>query len=151
MKKKCVSVVVLFLLAVPYTAHSADGKEDQERARRACIREARERGHKVQEVESVRRDGRDWTVVLDVGRERVRCHYDERSNRARIAGDRDDKNDSDLARRACINQARARGHRVQEVESVQREGGGDWTVVLDVGRERVRCRYDARRERARLP
>jgi hypothetical protein len=116
------------------------------------MREARARGHQVQEVESIRRDGRDWTVILDIGRRRIRCQYDQRSNQARIADrdDRDDGDDQERARRACMREARARGHQVQEVESVRRDGR-DWTVVLDIGRRRIRCQYDVRRERARLP
>lgn len=56
----------------------------------------------------------------------------------------------DFAESACVNLARVRGYQIQQVESVRQERGPIWTVVLDVGRERVRCEYDAERANARL-
>lgn len=56
----------------------------------------------------------------------------------------------DFAESACVNLARVRGYQVQQVESVQQERGPIWIVVLDVGRQRLRCEYDADRGTPRL-
>jgi hypothetical protein len=59
-------------------------------------------------------------------------------------------NNPDSARRACVEHAREQGHKVQEVEGVKKEQDMIWIVVLDVGRQRIRCEYDALRGRAQL-
>jgi hypothetical protein len=58
------------------------------------------------------------------------------------------------ARRACVELARDRGFRQVDVDSVEREGRGEWRVMMsatDRGRDqRLRCDYEDRGNRARL-
>ena len=58
------------------------------------------------------------------------------------------------ARRACIELACDRGYRSVDVDSIDREGRDEWTVMLrgrDEGRNhRLRCEYQDRANRARL-
>jgi hypothetical protein len=62
---------------------------DRQEARRACIEVARERGYRSVDVDSIDREGKDeWRVMMsgrDEGRDhRLRCDYQDRSNRARL-------------------------------------------------------------------
>src|ERR671918_288817 len=71
-----------------------DRRDDRQEARRGCMELARDRGYRDLDVESIEREGRDeWRVVMrgrrDGGRElTVRCQYDDRSNRGRLAESR---------------------------------------------------------------
>jgi hypothetical protein len=71
-----------------------DRRDDRQEARRGCMELARDRGYRDLDVEAIEREGRDeWRVVMrgkrDGGRElTVRCLYDDRSNRGRLAESR---------------------------------------------------------------
>jgi hypothetical protein len=72
-----------------------DRRDDRQEARRNCMELARDRGYRDVEVESIDREGRDdWRVIMrgrrggSSGDVTVRCMYDDRSNRGRLADSR---------------------------------------------------------------
>ena len=102
MKKK--TVVMAGLVALSLASCEAidrprdrrdDRRDDRQEARRACMELARDRGYRNVDVESIEREGKDdWRVVMRGRREggggeaTVRCMYDDRSNRGRLAESR---------------------------------------------------------------
>src|SRR5919108_6319581 len=100
MKKK--TVVIAGLVALSLAGCEAidrdrgrDRRDDRQEARRECMELARDRGYRDLDVELIEREGRDeWRVVMrgrrdGGGRElTVRCLYDDRSNRGRLAESR---------------------------------------------------------------
>jgi hypothetical protein len=72
-----------------------DRRDDRQEARRGCMELARDRGYRNLDVESIEREGRDeWRVVMRGRREggggelTVRCMYDDRANRGKLAESR---------------------------------------------------------------
>jgi hypothetical protein len=97
MKKKTfvmAGLVALSLASCEAIDRRSDRRDDRQEARRGCMELARDRGYRDLDVESIEREGRDeWRVVMrgrrDGGRElTVRCLYDDRSNRGRLAESR---------------------------------------------------------------
>ena len=97
MKKKTVvmaGLVALSLASCEAIDRPRGRRDDRQEARRGCMELARDRGYRDLDVEAVEREGRDeWRVVMrgrrDGGRElTVRCMYDDRSNRGRLAESR---------------------------------------------------------------
>ena len=102
MKKK--TVVMAGLVALSLASCEAidrprdrrdDRRDDRQEARRACMELARDRGYRNVDVESIEREGQDeWRVVMRGRREggggelTVRCLYNDRSNRGRLAESR---------------------------------------------------------------
>ncbi len=128
-------------------------------AREECVVQARASGHRVTGVRSVERRGRDQLLVLlavEGGRMQIlSCDYDERSGRVTLLEwrDRDQRaasgyrRDQADPREECVAQARASGHRVTGVRSVERQGRDRVAVLLwvDGGKQPIlTCDYDER-------
>ena len=98
MKKKTVVIaglVALSLASCETIDRPRDRRDDRQEARRECMELARDRGYRNIDVESIEREGRDeWRVFMRGRREggggelTVRCLYNDRSNRGRLAESR---------------------------------------------------------------
>jgi hypothetical protein len=98
MKRK--TVVMAGFVALSLTSCEAidrprDRRDDRQEARRECMELARDRGYRNIDVEAIEREGQDeWRVVMRGRREggggelTVRCLYNDRSNRGRLAESR---------------------------------------------------------------
>jgi hypothetical protein len=94
MKNKPMGVGIVYLVLSGCVIVPPDFDEDdyrpRERARSECVDVAHDRGYRRVEVRDVRSMGRgEWEVMMD-GREgqrdfRLRCEYDARARRARVA------------------------------------------------------------------
>ena len=87
--------VALSLASCEAIDRPRDRRDDRQEARRGCMELARDRGYRNVDVESIEREGKDdWRVVMRGRREggggeaTVRCMYDDRSNRGRLAESR---------------------------------------------------------------
>jgi hypothetical protein len=95
MKKKTVAMAALVALSLASCEaidRDRDRRDDRQEARRGCMELARDRGYRNLDVESIEREGRDeWRVVMrgrregGGGEQTVRCLYNDRANRGRLA------------------------------------------------------------------
>jgi hypothetical protein len=84
------SLVLTSCVIVP-PDYDEDDYRPRERARSECAEEAYDQGYRRVDIQNVRALGRgDWEVMMEgrdrTGRDaRLRCEYDARSRRARVA------------------------------------------------------------------
>jgi hypothetical protein len=98
MKKKTMvmaGLVALSLVSCEAIDRGGGRRDDRQEARRECMELARDKGYRSVDVESIEREGNDeWRVLMRGRREggggelNVRCLYNDRSNRGRLAESR---------------------------------------------------------------